>query len=350
MFGKRSMRNRAGLWVMSSRTKSAPLHLAVDGAGHHIPGRQRFERMIPVHELVSRDRFQYPAFAAHRLADQKGLGLGMVEAGGMKLDEFHVGHPCPGTIGHGHAVAGGNVRIGCIEIDLAAAARGQEDDRRGERFHPPAAFFEHVNALAPIDPLFSQFLGGDQIDGKVILKDLDIGLSRDCAEQGPLDFAPGHIFGVENAAFGMAALLAEIKLLHPVGARHLPLREAHTKLDELGNPRRPLFNDRADHLFLTQASPGFQSVAHVHLEGILLAGHGGDPALGIVGVGFGAVLLRNDCHPAARRHIQSKGEPGNAAAENQEIEMTRAAHGRILAKNRLMSRNAVGRVTLKTAL
>ena len=71
-------------------------------------------------------RLEHAAFAAHRLADQKGLGLGMIEAGGMELDELHVGDRRAGALGHGHAVAGGDVRIGGVEIDLAAAAGGQQ--------------------------------------------------------------------------------------------------------------------------------------------------------------------------------------------------------------------------------
>ena len=47
----------------------------------------------------------------------------MIEAGRVKLDEFHVGNATTGTPGHGDPVAGGGVRIGRVQIDLAGAAR-----------------------------------------------------------------------------------------------------------------------------------------------------------------------------------------------------------------------------------
>ena len=45
----------------------------------------------------------------------------------------------------------------------------------------------------------------------MIFEDLDVGLRGDGREQSALDFAAGDIFGVQNAAFGMAAFLAEVQ-------------------------------------------------------------------------------------------------------------------------------------------
>ncbi len=46
----------------------------------------------------------------------------------MKLDEFQVGHGGPGPIAHGDAVAGGDIGIAGIQIDLAGPAGGQQRD------------------------------------------------------------------------------------------------------------------------------------------------------------------------------------------------------------------------------
>ena len=64
---------------------------------------------------------------------RKDLRPGMIKAGGMKLDELHVGHGRAGAIGHGHAVARGNVRVGGVKINFAAAARGQERTERAAK-------------------------------------------------------------------------------------------------------------------------------------------------------------------------------------------------------------------------
>jgi len=53
--------------------------------------------------------------------------MGMVEAGGMKLDEFHVSYPATGAPAHGNAITGRGVRIGRVEVNLAGAT-GCHDD------------------------------------------------------------------------------------------------------------------------------------------------------------------------------------------------------------------------------
>ncbi len=58
----------------------------------------------------------------------------MKEAGGMKLDELHVGDRRARAVGHGHAVAGGDVRVGGVKINFAAAAGGEQDGAGGEGF------------------------------------------------------------------------------------------------------------------------------------------------------------------------------------------------------------------------
>ena len=54
MFGKRSMMKRAGLVrdVEQHIIRAALFHLAVDGARHDVARRERFQRMIFVHELT----------------------------------------------------------------------------------------------------------------------------------------------------------------------------------------------------------------------------------------------------------------------------------------------------------
>ena len=48
------------------------------------------------------------------------------QRGGMELHEFHVGEDGAGFVSDGHAVAGGDFRIGGFAVDLAEAAGGEE--------------------------------------------------------------------------------------------------------------------------------------------------------------------------------------------------------------------------------
>ncbi len=95
-----------------------PLHLVVDGPGHDVPGGQLGPFVETVHEAGAIRQFQHAALAANRLGDQERFGLGMVQAGGVELVEFHVGHPAAGPPGHGNAITGGSVGVGGVTVGL----------------------------------------------------------------------------------------------------------------------------------------------------------------------------------------------------------------------------------------
>jgi hypothetical protein len=77
-------------------------------------------------------QLEQAAFAAHRFADQEGLGVGVVQAGRVELDEFHIGDAAAGAPGHRDTVAGGGVGVGRVQVDLAGAAGGQHGVVGGE--------------------------------------------------------------------------------------------------------------------------------------------------------------------------------------------------------------------------
>ena len=102
MFGKRSRRNvRVAVRdVEVHPLVPGALQLRVDGAGDDVPRRQVLHLVVALHEGFAGLGSQDAPFAAHRLADQRGLGLGVVEAGGVELYELHVGHGRPRPV-HG---------------------------------------------------------------------------------------------------------------------------------------------------------------------------------------------------------------------------------------------------------
>jgi hypothetical protein len=242
----------------------------------------------------------------------------------MELDEFEVGNGRAGPVGHGHAVAGGDVGIGGVEIDLAAAAGGQKHQAGGEGFHLAGLLVKDISAQAPdgagIEQL-AHFLGGDQINGDVVFKNLDVGLGGDGGEQGPLDFAAGHVLGVEDAALGMAAFPPQIQLAFAVD---FALGELHPDFHQFGNARRPFLDDDADDVFVAQPGPGGQRITHMDFRGVLFAHDGGDAALGVIGVGLGAGFFGDNGDAPQRSDFQGEGKPGNPAAQNQEIKVFHA--------------------------
>ena len=78
------------------------------------------------HEAVAVLVAQVRPFAAHRLADQEAARAGDVEHRRVELHELHVAQLGAGAVGGGHAVAGGDGRIGRLAVDHARAAGGQD--------------------------------------------------------------------------------------------------------------------------------------------------------------------------------------------------------------------------------
>jgi hypothetical protein len=68
----------------------------------------------------------------------------------MKLDEFQIRQHRAGTIGHGHAVARGNIRIRGIKINLAGAARGQDHGLGGESLDFARVVIQDISAEHPV--------------------------------------------------------------------------------------------------------------------------------------------------------------------------------------------------------
>ena len=78
------------------------------------------------HEAVAVLVAQVRPFAADRLADQEAARAGDVEHRRVELHELHVAQLGPGAVGRGHAVAGGDRRVGRLAVDHAGAAGGQD--------------------------------------------------------------------------------------------------------------------------------------------------------------------------------------------------------------------------------
>src|SRR5207244_5812748 len=102
------------------------LHLAVDRAGHDVAWRELRLTVVERHEARAVEGAQPRALAAQRLAQQERLGPRVIEAGRMELHELEVGHLRPRAVRHGQPVSGRDVGVRGVEVDLAAAAGGED--------------------------------------------------------------------------------------------------------------------------------------------------------------------------------------------------------------------------------
>ena len=100
--------------VQAEVVEAVNLHFLINGARHDIAGREGEPAVVFLHELLAVGQAQDAAVAAHGLRDEiGGMRFAMVvEGGGMKLHELHILHGGFGSVGHGDAVARGDIRIG----------------------------------------------------------------------------------------------------------------------------------------------------------------------------------------------------------------------------------------------
>jgi hypothetical protein len=182
------------------------LELGVDGAGDDVARRQRASRVVGIHEGPPLAVDQHGALAAYRLADEEVLGLGVVEAGGVELDELHVGDGRPRTPSYGHAVAGGDVGVAGVEVDLAAAAGGEDGEAGAHREDALVARPQDVAADAAVRAGDTQTRRGHEVDQPRVLHDADIGRLLRLLQQGHLDMLAGDVPRMEHTALAVPAL------------------------------------------------------------------------------------------------------------------------------------------------
>jgi hypothetical protein len=75
---------------------------------------------------------------------------------------------------HGDAVAGGDVRVTGVEVDLARTAGGECHERREEGVDLTGVQVEDVSAKAEITAQ-TELAGRDEVHGDVVLEDVHVG-------------------------------------------------------------------------------------------------------------------------------------------------------------------------------
>ena len=74
-------------------------------------------------------------------------------------------------------------------------------------------------------------------------------------------------------------------------------------------------------LLVAQPGAGAQRVLDVQLERVVVAHHGGDPALRVVGAALRAVLLGDDRDASVRGDLEREDQAGDPAADHQEVDV-----------------------------
>ena len=140
-----------------------------------------------------------------------------------------------------------------------------------------------------------------------------LGELRTAAKQRTLDLAAGDVAGVHDAPLGVRGLAPEIELADFVA------RKLRADVAQPLNALRRLAHADVDHHVVAQAGAGDARVFRVLFERVIRREHGGDAALRPVGGCVVAFALGDQQHLAELGRAQRERQPGDSAAENQEI-------------------------------
>lgn len=290
------------------------LHAAHDALGDDVPGRQ-FGQLVPAdHEAGAVGVDQVGALAAYRLGDQGLLALrvrAQEQHGRVELDEFEVGDLRARAQGEGHAVAGGDGRVGGGGEDLAHAAGGED--------HGGGVDGSHTVVLALAHDVQGD-TGGAAVGVCQQVQDERV-LDRAQAtrayglDEGPGDLRAGGVAArMGDAAAVVAALAGQLQ------AALLRLVEVGAGRDQAVHGVGSLGDEEPYGLLVAQARAGHQGVVQVLFGGVALAEGRGDAALGPAG---GAVvetgLGDDDRTEAGGLAAQRGGEAGDARADDHDV-------------------------------
>ena len=152
----------------------------------------------------------------------------------------------------------------------------------------------------------------------MVLEELDVGMRLHALQQRPLDLAPRHVGGVHDAVGRVAALAPEVE--RAVGGAV----EVGAERDELAHAAGSLADHHLHHVRVAEAGAGHERVGDVVGRVVVRVHHGRDAALGVVGVGLGALFLRHDGDGAGIGDAEGERETGDAGADDEKV--VRAVH------------------------
>ena len=264
------------------------LHLVVDGAGDDVARGQLGALVKAVHKTLAVWQQEAPALATQGLGDEESPGLGVIEAGRMELHELHVAHPATGAPGHGDAIAGGDIGVAGVEIDLAGAARGDDHETGQQGLDLAAGIVEDIGAETAVH-LDIQFAPADEVHGDVALQDLDVGAGADLTLEGGLHLLARGVGGVDDAAMGMTALAGEVVA---AGLDRLVVTGKFDALiEEPANAGRAVIHHQLDPFRIAEVGAGIQGILDMGSQGVVGVEDGGYTALGIEGAALAQIPL-----------------------------------------------------------
>ena len=151
-----------------------------------------------------------------------------------------------------------------------------------------------------------------------MFKQLDIRMRPHPGLQGCLDRLAGRVGGMHDAPVAVPAFPMQVKPALLVGG-FIQAGKINALADQPVDAGAGLPHHGPDHGRVAEAGPGRQRVRDMGFDGILLIGHGGNPALGIERGALAQRFLGEHGNPRMIGQLQREAQPGRAAADDQDL-------------------------------
>ena len=265
----KAARKRAGNFSRVEIDARTALPLPENLTGDDVARRELGQAMPARHESHTAIVHENRALAAHRLRNQLQRVLGRVERGGVELHEFHVGQSCARTVRDRVAVAGRDLGVRGVPVELPAPA-GREHRRVGDDLHGAARDTRlHAGAASVHD---------DEVQRACALEHRDVRAVAHALDQRSRDLRAGLVaVRVHDPLARVRGLLAEREPAGRVGV------EPRADRRELPHALRPLGDEHLHGRRVAQRGSSRQRVEPVEFRRVTGAERRGDAALRVRG-------------------------------------------------------------------
>ena len=155
----------------------------------------------------------------------------------------------------------------------------------------------------------------------MVLQNRDVLVFAAAGEQDVGDLAAGDVAGMEDAAGGMAAFAAEIKLVRLL-RRDIRMdfahgREFQAEFFQFADAGGAAGDDVADGVRMAEARSGGQRVGNMRFERVVFVDDAGDAALRVARVAFFGLRLRDDDDFAVLGGLQGGRQAGQTRTDDK---------------------------------
>ena len=277
-----------------------------DRFGHDVARREFKALVVFVHEAFVLRVQQPAAFTAHGFGDEVAFGAGEVQRGRVELYEFHVLKRRARAVSHGHAVAGGHVGVGRLAVNLPNPAGRQNGDFGFDLEHLPGFGVERDESVAGLVVV-------QQIDGKMIFENRNVGMVADFFDQAGFNRAAGGVAQrVDDAVVRMSAFERE-------GDLAVLAVKGRAPFDELRDAQWAFRDEFAHGGFVAQPRAGDDRVLEMRFGFIERIERDGHAALRVKRVGLLHPALGHEQHGGALRRDNGRGNRGDSGAGDQHV-------------------------------